>query len=295
MKAWYKQHEQGAGTGRLETLWIVYKIFGVRILKIVVWFISLFIWMFARDARAASKKYHKKLNRYQVATKMPVSKFSSFKHIRQFAYSLVDKMVAFCDNGKKIKISIDKNSDWGKFKSLMDSGHGAFLICSHLGNIDVLNAIPNRGTTVMHAFMRTQQNAVFRKFLDHHNINTKTIFHSTDDIDISVAGEIYDAIARGELAMMAGDRISANNPGRSLIVEFFGKKSKLPIGVFKFAHSMECPTFAIFLLNTKRENYMLYIKQIDTKNIETMANGYISMLEKLTLMYPCQWFNFFDF
>lgn len=295
MTDWYKQQEQGAGTGRLETLWIVYKIFGVRILKVVVWFVALFIWMFARDARRASKTYRKKLNRYQASHKMSISEFSSFGHIRQFAYSLVDKMVAFCDKGTKIKMSIDKNSDWAKFESLIKSGHGAFLICSHLGNIDALNAIPNRGNMVMHAFMRTGQNAVFRRFLDHHNINLRTIFHSTDDIDISVAGEIYDAIARGELAMMAGDRVSANNPGRNISVEFLGEESKLPIGVFKFARSMECPVFAIFLLNKSRENYTLYIKQIDTKTIDTMAGEYISMLQKLTLMYPRQWFNFFDF
>lgn len=295
MTDWYKQREQGAGTVRLEVLWIVYKIFGVRILKFVVWFISLFIWMFARDARTASKKFRARLNKYEKSHKMQASKFSSFAHIRQFAYSLVDKMVAFCDTGKKINISIDKNSDWAKFKSLIDHKHGAFLICSHLGNIDALNAIPNRGKMIMHAFMRTGQNAIFRRFLDRHNINLNTVFHLTDDIDISVAGEIYDAITRGELAMMAGDRVSANNPGRNISVEFLGKKSKLPIGVFKFAHSMECPVFAIFLLNTTHENYTLYIRQIDAKDTQTMVHEYISMLQELTLKYPRQWFNFYDF
>ena len=57
MKNWYQVQEQSAGKIRLEILWIVYKIFGIGFLKIVLWWVCLFIVPFAKPARKASKKY----------------------------------------------------------------------------------------------------------------------------------------------------------------------------------------------------------------------------------------------
>ena len=59
MKNWYNIHEQSAGNLRLELLWWVYKIFGIKFLKVVLWFVCLFIVPFAKPARTASKKYRK--------------------------------------------------------------------------------------------------------------------------------------------------------------------------------------------------------------------------------------------
>ena len=62
MKNWYEVREQSAGDLRLETLWFIYKVFGIKFLKFVLWFVCLFIVPFAKPARIASKKYKKILN-----------------------------------------------------------------------------------------------------------------------------------------------------------------------------------------------------------------------------------------
>ena len=64
MNKWYQIREQSAGKIRLELLWVVYKIFGIRFLKFILWFVCLFIVPFAKPARIASKKYMQILNKY---------------------------------------------------------------------------------------------------------------------------------------------------------------------------------------------------------------------------------------
>ena len=295
MANWYNIHEQSAGKWRLETLWIVYKIFGIRFLKFILWFVCLFIVPFAKNARQSSKKYVKILNEYQNRLGYKKAAFSSFSHIYAFACAALDKMVASCDKHKKIKFSVHKNEDWMQFQKYLESNKGVFLICSHLGNIEALSAFPDATHKKMHAFMQISQNSIFHQFMMHHNISTNTVIYPTENIDIGVAGEMYDNLEHGDLVMMAGDRTSPTSKNKFETVPFLGTDCHFPIGTFKFARSQSHPIFAICVMNTGGQKYGVYVKQIKSETIREMIGEYAKFLEKLVLAYPKQWFNFFDF
>jgi len=295
MTNWYNVREQSAGKFRLETLWIVYKIFGIKFLKIVLWFVCLFIVPFAKNARIASKKYKKILNEYQRAHKLPETNFSSFSHIYAFARASVDKMAASCDKRRPIKFAIHKNSDWDQFQKYIDTNTGVFLICSHLGNIEALSAFPDSQNKKMHAFMQVSQTNTFNQFMNKHKISKNTVIYPTENINIGIAGEMYDNLQNGDLVMMAGDRTSPNTPAKYETVSFLGIDCRFPIGTFKFARSQSHPIFAICVLNTGGEEYDVYVKQIKGDTIKEMVQKYANFLEKIILKYPKQWFNFFDF
>ena len=295
MKNWYEVREQSAGDLRLETLWFIYKVFGIKFLKFVLWFVCLFIVPFAKPARIASKKYKKILNEYQKKSGYKKTKFSTFSHIYGFACGVLDKMVASCDKRNKIKFAVHKNSDWIQFQKYIEQDQGVFLICSHLGNIEVLSAFPDSNHKKMHAFMQVSQTGTFHKFMMRHNIATNTTIYPTENIDISVAGEMYDNLQNGDLVMMAGDRTSPTSPSRFETVSFLGKNCRFPIGTFKFAHAQSHPVFAICVMNNGCEKYTIYVKQIKSENIKEMIGEYARFLEQLILIYPKQWFNFFDF
>ena len=295
MKNWYQIHEQSAGKWRLETLWFIYKIFGIKFLKFVLRFVCLFIVPFAKPARIASKKYVKILNAYQKKFGYKQTKISTFSHIYTFACAVLDKMVATCDKKQRIKFTIHKNDDWTQFQKYLKDNHGVFLICSHLGNIEVLSAFPDATHKKMHAFMQVSQNKTFHQFMMRHNVATNTTIYPVENIDISMAGEMYDNLQNGDLVMMAGDRTSPNSPQKFENVSFLGVDCRFPIGTFKFARSQSHPIFAICVMNTGHEKYSVYVKQIKSENIHEMINEYAKFLEKLVLIYPKQWFNFFDF
>ena len=295
MNKWYQIREQSAGKIRLELLWIVYKIFGIRFLKIILWFVCLFIVPFAKPARDATKRYTKILNQYQHKNKLQETKISPFCHIYTFACAVLDKISASCDKKTKIKFIIERNADWNDFQKYLESNNGVFLICSHLGNIEALSAFERGKNKKMHAFMQISQNSTFHQFMTHHNKATNTIIYPTEHIDISIASDMYDNLQNGDLVMMAGDRTSPNTQSRYEMTSFLGKNCRFPIGTFKFAKSLSHPTFAICVMNISHERYKIYVKRLDTTTTKEMIAEYANFLERLIIKYPKQWFNFFDF
>lgn len=295
MKNWYQIHEQSAGKYRLELLWWVYKIFGIRFLKIVLWPTIAVIYLFAKNARKHSKQYIKILNEYQEKNNLSKSKFSTLSHIYSFASAAVDKMSAACDKKRKIKFSVYRNNDWDEFNKYLDSNTGVFLICSHVGNIEAFSAFPNSQNKKMHAFMQISQNSIFHDFVTRHNKNKNTTIYPTEDINMAIASEMYDNLQNGDLVMMAGDRTSPNTPLRFEQTSFLGQYCRFPVGTFKFARAQSHPIFAICLMNIKKERYAIYIKQINASTIKEMVDEYAKFLEKMVILYPKQWFNFFDF
>ena len=295
MKNWYQIREQSAGNLRLEILWWLYKIFGIKFLKVILWIVCLFIVPFARPARTASKKYRKILNEYQRKHGLKMTKFSTFSHIYAFACAALDKTAAYCDTKHNTRFAVHKNADWEQFKKYMKDDTGVFLICSHLGNIEALSAFPDNKHKKMHAFMQVSQNSTFHKFMMRHNAATNTIIYPTENIDISIASKMYDNLQNGDLVMMAGDRTSANSPSKFETVSFLGTDCRFPVGTFRFARSQSHPVFAICVMNTGSQKYGIYVQQLKTDTVHEMIMEYAKFLEKLTLAYPKQWFNFFDF
>ncbi|MCR4918109.1 MAG: hypothetical protein K5912_04170 [Alphaproteobacteria bacterium] len=292
---WYQQQERGAGSFRLNLLFFVYKIFGIRFIKFLVRLVAGVLGASAKSAKTFSCEYKQILNGYQIAHGLKPTKFSSAQHIRSFADSLVDKMIAMCDKKNRIKFVIQKDSGWCEFQELVKKKQGAFLICSHLGNIEALAALPDGAGIKIHAFQQIGQSGIFHGFITRRSVRANTIIHPVEDMNVGTATQMFDFLENGDLVMMAGDRISAANPTKTVSVRVLERDCELPMGVFRFAKSMSHPVFAIFLLNIGHEKYKLFVKKLDNQNATKMANEFASVLERAILSAPTQWFNFYKF
>ena len=257
--------------------------------------IATIIGVGAKSARRFSREYRRILNEYQIARNTEPTMFSPARHIRCFADSLVDKMVAMCDKKNRIKFVVQDNADWREFQKLIEQKMGAFLICSHVGNIGALAAFPGGQGVKIHAFQQIGQTGVFYRFISAHSVRPNTIIHAVEDMNVGTAGEMFDFLNNGELVMMAGDRVSAATPGKTISAQILGRDCELPMGVFRFARAMSHPVFAVALLNIGAEKYKLVIKKLDDKNVHNMANGFAEFLESAAIAAPTQWFNFYDF
>ena len=292
---WYQQQERGAGIWRLGLLLWVYRIFGIRFMKFWVRIIATIIGVGAKSARRFSREYRRILNEYQIARNTEPTMFSPARHIRCFADSLVDKMVAMCDKKNRIKFVVQEDADWREFQNKKKKKKGAFLICGHVGNIGALSAFPGGQDIKIHAFQQIGQTGVFYRFISAHSVRPNTIIHAVEDMNVGTAGEMFDFLCGGELVMMAGDRVSAATPGKTIHAQILGRDCELPMGVFRFARAMSHPVFAVALLNIGVKKYKLIIKKLDDKNINNMANGFAEFLESAAIAAPTQWFNFYDF
>ena len=207
-------------------------------------------------------------------------------------------MSALCDEKCRIAFDIHRDENWDSFQKDLKSG--LFLISSHLGNAQVLCALPKYFPKMpfkkVNALMEIGQNSVFQQFIQQRTQNNFFTLYDTQKLGFAEMMALYEKVLVGEMILMAGDRTSSQNPQSTLTVKMLGKKCLLPAGVFQMAKKMRQPTYAVLLLRTDGGKYTLYLKKIDTRTpVQTMTQEYISFVEQHLLAHPEQWYNFFNF
>jgi len=297
---WYAVKEQSAGKWRLSFLWYLYKICGLSCLKAFLRIVVFFISLFAKAAKDASKNYRAVLWEYQKKHNLPLSRFSPYGHILSYAWALADRMSVLCDKKTPVRIKVDENDDWRDFMELLAANRGAFLLCSHLGNIEIMAALPklfpNYPAKTMHAVMQISQNSVFYRFVDAMADHSLFKLHAAEGMDFAEIMGLYENLENGDLVMMAGDRVSAQNRDAVIEAVLLGKKCRLPRGAFLFAKKMRHPVFAVFMLSCGSNRYRLCVHKIDVAlKPEAMAAAYCSFLEEHLKDNPQQWHNFYSF
>lgn len=299
MSEWYNIKEQSAGKYRLLLLWQIYKICGLTCLKLLLIPIAWFIWLFAKPVRRASKEYQQVLFEYCACHNVGIRRFGSFAHILSYAHSLADKMSAVCDPSSPLKFKINNNESWQRFKELIDNNSGVLLLSSHLGNIEALCAYPDKNELKfkkLHALMEVGQNSIFHKFIQERTQNHSFILHPTEEMDFHAIMTLYESLCEGDMLLMAGDRVSAENPHNTITGTLLDRPCRLPHGAFRFAQKMEHPTFAAVLLYVGNNTYEINLQQLDiTRSTQEIADRYCRFIEQNILRCPTQWYNFYDY
>lgn len=278
-KKWYQVKEQAAGEKRLFLTWKIYKIFGKKTVQILAFFITFFAFLNAKEQRRCCKKY------LEIVGIKP-SVINQFRHFLEYSYSLVDRMEVFSGNFDYNKIIFDNKDDEKIFEK------GVFVICSHLGNIDIMRAFLDKYPEKhVNAFLSKEQCKIFNNFIKQISVEKPVKTYAVEDIGIETAIEIKDKLSAGEIVFMAGDRTSKNSVNSTF--NFLNRKVQFPIGTFKFAEIMECPiVFACAL--KEQEKYRVYVQEISTQRVKTMQKEYIKFLEKHIPLAPFQFFHFYD-
>lgn len=295
-REWYEQKEQCAGRFRLALLWGIYRFCPLFVFKISLALVGFGIFLAARPAREASRTYRKILNTARERRGLPPAKFSSLAHLMAFTFSVFDKFDAAALRKNPLRFRIEENADFREMRENTRNGNGMFFLCSHIGNIELLQRIQRERSDftprVMHAFQDFEQNGIFLEFFRRHCRAENLVLHSSRDIDIGTAAEMQDALARGELVMMAADRVSAGTPTRNIDVAFLDEKIPFPRGVFTFARLMERPVFFVACVKTAPATYTLFVKKAPAENVPA---AYAAFLEKTVLRFPLSFFHFYDY
>ena len=296
---WHRQREQSAGAWRIGLLWLVYRWFGKGPMKVFCVPVMLFIYPFARPAKAALRTFYQVLNGFK-GLDGPKEEGMLFRHLLGFAWSLADKTDA-CTLKKNLpKMAVRDNDSWRTFDDLTQSGKGAFLLASHLGTIGVLPALPvARGHAAdqphVHAFQQMGHDAEFMKVFLRHFDTSRLTLHAVEDIGVETAVAMQEALGRGELVLMAGDRPSAGSD-KVLPHDFLGRPCVWPKGVFVFARLLETPVFFVTCVRTGWNAYEVHFEQApDGAKAERLLDAYVKFLERETVSHPDQWYHFYDF
>lgn len=286
---WYQQKEQAAGEKRLIILWNIYKFCGRRFVKFLVFFITFFAFLGAKEPRKYSKKYLSIMG-------LNSGIINQFKHILMHSYSLLDKMEVFAGTFKPENVFFDNENDKNNF--IKDLQKGVFIIGSHLGNIEMMRVFLRTSIKKpLNIFLSVDQCKIFNNFIKQIEIESPAKIYPVEEININTSIEIKEKISAGEVVVMAGDRISKNST--NIKVPFLGKIIQLPSGTFKFAYLMEHPVYFVCALR-EGEKYRIYLRKFDftgtkTETVKQMQQEYLAFLENLVPRYPFQFYHFYDF
>ena len=307
-------------------MWYMYVWFGKSFQKILCIPVMAFIYPFARPAREALREFYKVLKEFKVfkdvkdfkdlktgepsstkhqasSTKhhpspftLHLSPFTVFSHLLGFAWSLADKTDA-CTLRKNLpKMSVRDDAGWRAFDGLVRAGKGAFLISTHLGTIEVFPAL-SASSPFVHAFQQMGHDAVFTEVFARHLDSSRLALHPVEEIGVETAVQMQEAIGRGELVLMAGDRVSAGSE-RVLRHDFLGRSCVWPKGVFVFAKLMEAPIFFVTCVRMGWNAYEVHVREFVPSGeplLQSLLNAYVRFLEEETLAHPEQWYQFYHF
>lgn len=300
---WHAQREQSAGRGRMWFMWAVYARCGKTALKLVTVPVIAFIYPFAGPARRALRTYYAVLAAFRGRKDAPpVGAWTLYRHLLGFAWSLADKTDA-CTLRKDLpQMSVRDDAGGRAFRDLVAARKGAFLVSTHLGTVEVLPALASAHQGIgekaphVHAFQQMGHDAVFTRMFMRHFDATHVTLHAVEEIGVETAVRMQEAVGRGELVLMAGDRVGARS-GKTFDHAFLGRPCRWPKGVFVFAKLMACPVFFVTCVRTGWNAYECHFHRYTgpASSPARMLDEYTAFLEAETLAHPEQWYQFYDF
>lgn len=297
---WFSRREQSAGRIRLRLMWLAYAWLGKGFLKILCVPVMAFIFPFAAPARSALREYYSVLSRFLHRKTCKAGTLRLFRHMLGFAWSLADKTDA-CSLRKNLpEMSVRDDAGFQAFVRCVASGKGAFVITSHVGTAEMLVALPEKCPALpraphVHAFRQMGHNAVFTEIFMRRFDSSSLTLHAVESIGVETAVEMQAAIGRGELVLMAGDRVSAGS-GKTLEHVFLGAGCVWPKGVFSFARMMESPVFFATCVRTGWNSFEAHFAAApDPADIRGTLSAYTAFLEGEVTARPGEWYHFYPF
>jgi predicted LPLAT superfamily acyltransferase len=307
---WSAQKEEAAGYGQLAFLLFIFKLLPIGILRLICFPVGFCYFLFSKRAREHSRLY---LDRLSAATDGE-KKYSPLRHIIAFSLALVEKLEAWSGRVSFSRIHF-QDDDIPELMEGLEKGRGAFLISSHLGNMEFIRGLAGFNRTgvsreiTVNAIVDFSVTAHFNRMLKKANPNAATQIINARDLGPETVILLQEKIERGELVVIAGDRTAANDSSRYLSLPFLGSQASFPYGPFFLAALLEAPVYLVFAIRQKdlslSSHYDLHIRKSPISfdcprserdnRITELAHWFVSRLERYCKKNPYQWYNFYDF
>ena len=180
----------------------------------------------------------------------------------------------------------------------------AFFITTHVGNVEIMRSLFQLQNEIepkrVNIFLQANACKIFNDFLKTLELHIPEIeVFPVEEISPQTSIEISDRLQNGEIVFMAGDRLSAQNENVAYEAKFLNHKVKFPLGTLKFALMLNVPVYFIVCVKDGKKYKIFTEKFVSEKlkrseKLEYLKLQYVKFLEKYTLLYPEQFFNFYD-
>ena len=230
---------------------------------------------------------HRGRNRFQSAIDV-------YRSFYEFGKVILDRFAVYA--GCEYAVEVE-NSElyYGRVKS----EEGFIMLFSHLGNTEMAGYFLSTPEKKMHILAYGGESPVVTenraKVLARNNI--EMILVQNDDI--SHVYRINEVLQQGDVLAMGADRRMEDS---CIACPFMGADALFPKGAFQISVSMGKPVLLFFVIKEDARKYKVYCRQLEVEHhlskkdqVQALANEYAKQLEEMTIRYPYQWFNMYDF
>ncbi|MDR0624623.1 MAG: hypothetical protein LBG10_09390 [Treponema sp.] len=312
---WSEYREEAAGYWHIKLLLLMFRILPVFFLRLLAFPVSFFYYLFSKRAREESCRFLEKITAVLKA-QAPGKEFD-FRptgHILAFSLTLIEKVEAWGGRVSFNRIHFQED-DIGDLVGRLENGQGALLICSHLGNSELLRALADYNRTGVSrnipvtSIIDFSVTALFNRMLRELNPQSTARVIGAKEFGPDTVVLLQDRIMAGELVVIAGDRTSANTRNKSIPLPFLNETAAFPYGPFILAALLNAPTYFVFALRrgdlSLSSHYDMYVHKSPLsfdcsrherkKKTGELARLFAERLEHYCKQYPYQWYNFYDF
>ncbi len=262
------------------------RIFPLRLLYgLMATSIPFYVMLDGRGRRASYSFFRKR---------MGYGCIRSFLHVFCNMYNMgkvvIDRFAAYA--GKQFRIL---GQDQYLYDSLVPDGT-YMLMASHMGNFEMSGYMirsPRPMKTLV--FAGEQQQVMEQRSRLFTDCNVQMVPVKEDMSHLFV---LNDALQNGEIVSMTADRSFGSS--KSLRCSFFGQEASFPAGPFTLAIRRNATVFAVFIMKEGSRTFRAVVEKLQAQGegaarLQSLADAYASVLERVARQYPDQWFNFYDF
>ena len=272
----------------------ILKYIHIRVAYFVVWFVALYYYF------SVSKKdirfFYKEILHYKPFK----SEISLFRNFLVFGKILIDKIVILA--GFSGKFSFDFEGE-EYLHQMANAGKGGIILGAHAGNWEIAGHLLKRVKRTVHVIMYDGERSNIKEILEEVTGNRSFNIITIKDNDLSHVFTISEALKKGDLIAMHGDRFREGS--RTHSCSFFGHDARFPVGPYYIASQYNVPVSFVSTMKETNSHYHFYatppvlIEATNSKDkAEKIVNAstlYAKELENKVRQYPLQWFNFYNF
>ncbi|MEO9802372.1 MAG: lysophospholipid acyltransferase family protein [Reichenbachiella sp.] len=266
-------------------VWMV-QTFGLNISYLFLKTVAFYYYIFARR--------NKRVLQYFYETRLGNSRTDANKLIKKnfylLAQSILDKIAFATGQEKKFTFS---NEGEDRLVALANEKKGGVLVSAHFGNWDIAGQILKNCDAIVNVVMYDNEHENIKEFLEKKSGVKYHVIAQKEDM--SHLFKIYQAVKRGELICMHGDRFI--NKEQTIKLDFLGAKASFPSGPFKMIKKLRVPYAFVFATKTDDRHYHFTstVPKLPEEEPNQIAQSFANVLEEKVKVNPEQWFNYYDF
>ena len=290
---WTQQPERGSRFWLWTIVWLALNV-GRGTARILLYPISAFFLLFAKQSRQASQTYLTRLEN------KPAGWLGTFRHYHTFAETILDRVFVFV--GRSDFLGLDVQG-FNLLQAQLDKGEGCLLLGAHFGSFELLRGL---GLTRQHlpikALVYQDNSPIVRTLFQHLNPSL-----AAQVINIGAADSLVGVdqhVGQGGMLAILGDR-SILLGGKRVRCEFLGEPAWFPAAPTLLAHLLKVPVIFFYCLRLGPGRYSIRFErfaeriELPRQNrdaaIAEWVRRYAAKLEQHCRLAPYNWFNFYDF